>query len=349
MAVPIRGALDVVSFETTRTLVQGWVFSFDDGGVRSMDVFAGRERLPSSSVQLNQASPDIAAAYPDVSRSDRSRFTIESGAPPPGGGLCRVEVTFENGGRASLYGLPADLVPRPPDGAIHFIGGGFQQAFEFVEHFVARGGLKPDMDVLDVGCGVGRMAVPLAHLLEPSARYCGFDVARDCVEWATEAIGRRFPRFEFRHVDVQNGAYNPHGKLRSVDFPFPYANESFDFAFLTSVFTHLRAAEIRHYLAEIRRVLRPRGRCLFTCFSVDAEAVSLLESGRGTTRLVHEIDEGFTSDPEVPESAIGFPQRAFERWIEEARLRLAGRFEGAWCGRPKYTSYQDVFVVERLA
>ena len=47
-----------------------------------------------------------------------------------------------------------------------------------------------------------------------------------------------------------------------LDFP----DATFDFVCATSVFTHMLPAGVANYLREIRRVLRPGGRCLATFF-----------------------------------------------------------------------------------
>src|SRR5262249_6440676 len=54
------------------------------------------------------------------------------------------------------------------------------------------------------------------------------------------------------------------------EFVFPYADASFDFVFLTSVFTHMLPAEVAQYLREVRRVLRPAGRCPAAFFFLHA-------------------------------------------------------------------------------
>src|SRR5512134_1996197 len=61
-----------------------------------------------------------------------------------------------------LYSLrdKGDLQPPP---SLLFVGDGdFKKTGEeFKTHLVQLGGLKADHRVLDIGCGVGRMAVPL--------------------------------------------------------------------------------------------------------------------------------------------------------------------------------------------
>src|SRR3546814_13028266 len=67
-----------------------------------------------------------------------------------------------------------------PQGATHEIGDGDFRAIgaEFLRHFVELGGLTPEDDVLDIGCGFGRMALPLARYLPPPSRSVGFDIVR---------------------------------------------------------------------------------------------------------------------------------------------------------------------------
>ena len=61
-----------------------------------------------------------------------------------------------------------------------FIGGGLEDfkpiGEAFVRDFQSRCRLKPNERVLDVGCGVGRIAIPLTAFLNSDARYESFDV-----------------------------------------------------------------------------------------------------------------------------------------------------------------------------
>ena len=131
-------------------------------------------------------------------------------------------------------------------------------------------GLRPDHDVLDIGCGVGRTARYLCDYLEPTARYAGFDIMEDLIAWCRTEITPRFPNFEFRHTPMFNSAYLPDPALEAADrFAFPYDDGSFDFAFAHSVFTHLPADAVANYLAEAYRVLRPGGILYATWFLFD--------------------------------------------------------------------------------
>src|SRR5262249_52500377 len=85
---------------------------------------------------------------------------------------------------------------------------------------IARG-LQPHHRVLDVGCGLGPLALGLlSHLT--SGSYEGFDVHAEAIAWCRRAISTRQPRFRFRHVDGRSTAYNPAGELSAAACHFPY-------------------------------------------------------------------------------------------------------------------------------
>jgi len=149
---------------------------------------------------------------------------------------------------------------------------------EFLGYFITLGGLTPDDAVLDVGSGIGRMAIPLASYLSKRGRYEGFDIVPEGVRWCQQHLTPRYPRFRFQVADVRNQLYNPKVTASATDYRFPFDDGTFDFCFCTSIFTHLLPDEVSHYLAEISRVLRPGGRCLATFFLAQDGACAGVES-----------------------------------------------------------------------
>ncbi len=97
-----------------------------------------------------------------------------------------------------------------------------------------------EMRILEIGCGVGRMTVPLSDLF---ARVDGVDVSPEMVSQAREALRNRTNVT----VYVNNG----------VDLSM-FPNEQFDFAYSGIVFQHIpRKSIVDGYIRETWRVLRP--------------------------------------------------------------------------------------------
>src|SRR3954449_2536103 len=281
------------------------------------------------------------AANPDVRRSgdDPLLHYVEHGTHECRDPSALVPAGFEN----VILAPPERLLPpdklRAPHDPYEEIGR------RFLEHFVEVGHLRPNDVVLDVGSGAGRMAVPLTGYLRPPGRYEGFDVDRASVDWCRATITPLHPQFRFQHLPVKNGMYFDTGTIAASELEFPYPAEAFDFVFLTSVFTHLVRADMEHYVAEIRRVLRPKGR-LFATFFLLGDELPPLEERRFT--FEHRLDDvSFTQTAEAPESAIAFDADYVVDLLERNALTVTRLCPGTWSGRPDGLTFQDVVVAER--
>ena len=125
------------------------------------------------------------------------------------------------------------------------------------------------------------------------------------IVWCRRRISPRFPRFKFTHANVYNKRYNSRGRLAASAYMFPYGNGEFDYAILTSVLTHMLPDDVRHYLREIRRVLKPDGICFATMFLRNAEASELMERGKAHVTFRHELAPGcWVESADVPEGAV---------------------------------------------
>jgi SAM-dependent methyltransferase len=232
--------------------------------------------------------------------------------------------------------------PLIPPSRLLFVGGPHFREIgeEFKSHFVALGGLRPDDRVLDIGCGVGRMAVPLLDYL--TSDYEGFDVVPVGIAWCRRNITRCNPNFRFQVANLHNARYSPEGSGNAAAYEFPYPDASFDFALAVSVFTHLLPDALRHYLMQARRVLRPDGTLFATFFLIDERKPT--ESARFAFD-VH--GDGYrTIDNANPETAVAYDRREIELLLAEARLTLRSFYPGSWTGLAG-TSFQDILVVSR--
>jgi SAM-dependent methyltransferase len=245
--------------------------------------------------------------------------------------------------------------PLTPPKRMIFVGNGDFRGTgnEFFHYFVQLAGLQPHEKVLEVGCGIGRMAVPLMGYLKDGGTYDGFDIVRSGIRWCQKYITPRASHFHFRLADIYNSSYNPAGRFKAVDYPFPYEDGSFDFVFLTSVFTHMLPPDMEHYLCEIRRVLKEGGRCFITYFLLDKESLELTNAGVSTIDFKYKAagyeEECRIMDIDVPESAVAFTLEYIEQLYKKNRLEILPPIRnGHWCGRKECLSYQDMMLARKV-
>lgn len=238
----------------------------------------------------------------------------------------------------------------PPRG-LWFIGGGNFRGIgeQFLDYFIRFGKLKPDDRVLDVGCGIGRMAVPLTRYLSTAGSYEGLDIVSQGIEWCREHITPRYPNFKFCVAEIYSRHYNPHGRLEAASYRFPYPDGSFDFVFAASVFTHMLPDGVKNYIAEMSRVCKLGGRCLFTAFLLNKESCHLIASGKSTLRFQDGPQQYcMVIDPAFPETAVALAEQFVTDSLNQVALTVQDPpLLGSWCGRANWTSYQDMLVVQR--
>jgi len=249
---------------------------------------------------------------------------------------------------AGTAGGPSGEV-LPPKSLQRFVGGAYEQVgAEFFGYLVTLCELQPGDAILDVGCGSGRMALPLTGYLNTEGRYAGFDISAKAIAWCRENITRQHPNFDFEVADIYNSLYNPKGQYQSLDFRFPYPDASFDVVFLTSVFTHMFPPDVEHYLDEIARVLKPGGRSLCTFFLLTDESLALIAAGKGTHNFQHQRDGYRTIHEKRPEEGIAFPEAFIRELYAKSGLNVREPVRyGSWCGRTEHMSFQDVVIADK--
>ena len=235
----------------------------------------------------------------------------------------------------------------PPKGMIFTGSGDFvKSGNDLVNLCIQQAQLKPNHQVLDVGCGIGRLAVALTPYLNAQGAYYGFDVVQDGIDWCTKNISSKHPNFYFKYTPLRNDLYNLSTEQRAENFTFPYPNNQFDLVVLTSVFTHMQPAEVQHYLKEIKRVLKPGGKCLATFFVVDEQTHQTIKTRTDVMQFNYEYDEYFLHDNKVKDANIAFKQQALQNMAQQAQLNITTYNPGWWRGTPKANSfnYQDVVI-----
>jgi SAM-dependent methyltransferase len=245
-----------------------------------------------------------------------------------------------------VLGRRRELVPPRH---LNFVGDGDFEAKgdEFLRYFVDLARVTPKNKVLDVGCGVGRMARPLTKYLVGGS-YEGIDIVPEGVRWCQREISIRYPNFRFQVADVHNVRYNPRGRFRPTQYELPFRNCEFDFTFLTSVFTHMQRPEMEHYLGEIARTLRPGGKCLITFFLLNEESLELMRMGRSALDFHFALDGCYTDDERRPEHAVAFEEAHIRALYRDLGFMVETVRYGNWCGRSNYLSYQDIVVARKI-
>jgi SAM-dependent methyltransferase len=214
----------------------------------------------------------------------------------------------------------------------------------FMKYFIELGGLKSTDNVLDVGSGFGRMAVPLTDFLSPNSCYEGLEIIPKGVDWCRKKITSKFKNFKFQLIDIKNDRYNPKGKLKASDLKFPFEDESFDFIILTSVFTHMLPSDLENYMSEISRVLKKGGSCLITYFLLNESSIDLIQKGKSDFKLKYTYENCKIESQEDPEYVIAYNEEEIRDIYKKNNLAFKSVYYGNWSGRQDYLDYQDIVI-----
>jgi SAM-dependent methyltransferase len=246
--------------------------------------------------------------------------------------------------RSALYRLasPLDRLIRWRDRAvlppahlrIYYYGTwnptAFARARDDITAELTSRGLRPEHRVLDIGCGIGNVALGLLGYLRGG--YDGVDIHPEAVAWCQQAITRHHPTFRFHRADVASRAYNPRGHIRASAYRFPFPDRSFDFIFLASVFTHMLPDEVEHYVFEIARLLAPGGTCIASYFLLNDETRQGVAAGHSFMSFDLEHPSGVCRlhDAVVPEAAVAFEETFVRGLYERANLQIRDIRRGRW-------------------
>jgi ubiquinone/menaquinone biosynthesis C-methylase UbiE len=214
-----------------------------------------------------------------------------------------------------------------PIGLLNLTGGGPDQFHVISQYHIAAlqevAPLRPEMNILEIGCGIGRDAIPLTKILSKNGSYLGIDISQESITWDSENITARFPNFRFICHDIKEPWYNPNGKLSLRDCSIPLPENSVDLVILQSVLTHMLRDNISLYLKEFSRVIRDDGHIYATVFLVD-DFILHSQDFQAFISFNHYIGDGcYVNDLSHPTKVVAYKIGAIEAMAREAGLELA--------------------------
>ena len=173
---------------------------------------------------------------------------------------------------------PDPSIPLPPY-SLRMGGKHFKKDADFVAAGVRdvkmlrqRAGLGRRKRVLDWGCGAGRLAIGIKHLIGNVEDYHGVDIQPELLTWAKDNLSDDHTRFTL--VDAHNARYNPDG---APSFEIPADDDSVDVLYAYSVFSHMLTHDLAGYGATIARILAPGGHAWVTAF-VEEDVADCVEN-----------------------------------------------------------------------
>ncbi len=183
----------------------------------------------------------------------------------------------------------------------------------FWHEFFAKGYANANSAIVEIGCGCGRIANPLNQDYFQGT-YLGIDIDAEMIAYCQS----HFPadRFTFRLSPHRSSVYGAANATPEDARSFVIGDaNSKDFIFSTSLFTHLLEEELRFYMRESFRALRPNGRIFMSFFCLDY----IQKGGRWT--FTHQVGQAHVENAKYPEAAIAYTAQYMAQIARDCEFR----------------------------
>ena len=238
----------------------------------------------------------------------------------------------------------------PPKGVVFVGSGDFKKVGQLLLNLMIKYlDLKPDATVLDIGCGIGRLAVPLTGYLNEKGAYFGFDIVKRGIDWCNKHIAKKYPNFHFLHTPLKNDLYNLETETESHHFVFPYPDNQFDAIVLTSVFTHMLADDVANYLNQIHRVMAENGKCMATFFILNENAKNNISQQKTDYIFPYPHKNCFLMNQKVKEANVAYEEDFLIDLFRQKNLKIEKIHYGGWSKGEMINDFdfQDIVVFSR--
>ncbi len=177
-------------------------------------------------------------------------------------------------------------------------------------------------NILDWGCGPGRIIRHLPDVLDKESRFFGTDYNAASIKWCKANL----PDIDFN--------------LNGLEAELPYDDGFFDYIYGISIFTHLSEKMHHEWMVELHRVLKPGGILMLTlhgdAFMPKLSKAELAEYNAGNIVVRGNVKEGHRT-------FAAFHPKAFTDRLFKPFDVLEHIAQKAGTGKPQ----QDVWVVRK--
>ncbi|WP_298155447.1 class I SAM-dependent methyltransferase [Flavobacterium sp.] len=239
---------------------------------------------------------------------------------------------LKNRSRNAAFKRNHPEVPLPPDYLIYesfqidyeqYYTGSIQSAKNIVDRIGNHIELK-GVNILDWGCGPGRIIRQLPGLVGEGCQFYGTDYNKESIDWCTENL----PGIHFNN--------------NSLEAKLPYPDGFFDVIYGISIFTHLSEKMHHDWYAELSRVLKPNGVMYLTTqgdnfkSKLTHEELGLFNQGklvvRGNVKEGHRVFSAFQ------------PKTFMHQFFSNARVleHIETPVSGSWIP-------QDAWIIQKTA
>ena len=187
-----------------------------------------------------------------------------------------------------------------------------------------------DSTIVEIGCGCGRAT----HILRDfnfqgrgfRGHYYGIDIDDEALDWCRKNHdAERFTFMKSSHGSVTYGGGNGEARYR-IDLP----DDSVDLVFSTSLFSHLLEPELRNYVEECHRILKPGRAMNMSAFLMDFPPPTL--GNRHT--FGHRIGNAYVESLKVPEAAVAYQSEFLRSIMMESGFKSFEVFRGPRSWQP---------------
>jgi SAM-dependent methyltransferase len=214
------------------------------------------------------------------------------------------------------------------------------------------------IDMLDVGCGLGRLYLSSKAFLNDGGSYTGIDIGTHLID-DCKAEYAGCDDASFVHYDAANAIYS--NSTKTAPQLWPLGDKTYNFITALSVWTHLREEDWCAYLRQVSDRLTDDGRAMISFFILDDDYDATLPGRTDKISKYYPQPEtkwifdapaygsenwSYPSWAPDPEVAIGVRKAAFDAAVAEAGLVVDKHYPGSWKERSGLF-FQDIVIFKK--